>query len=160
MNLVFVCTGNICRSPMAEGMFKKLLEEKGESGIDCSSAGLATFDGRPASDNAQAVALEYGVDISEHKSRMLTRSIAVDHAAVGVRAMSICPGTTMTPLVRAAIDSADDPAEHERMLASSRPLNRLGRVEEIAATVEFVLRDEVGYMTGSELVIDGGYTAR
>ena len=76
MNLVFVCTGNICRSPMAEGMFKKLLEEKGESGIDCSSAGLATFDGRPASDNAQAVALEYGVDISEHKSRMLTRSIA------------------------------------------------------------------------------------
>mgnify|MGYP003190786647 CR=1 FL=1 len=45
MNLVFVCTGNICRSPMAEGMFKKLLEEKGESGIDCSSAGLATFDG-------------------------------------------------------------------------------------------------------------------
>ena len=76
MNLVFVCTGNICRSPMAEGMFKKLLEEKGESGIDCSSAGLATFDGRPASDNAQAVALEYGVDISEHRSRMLTRSIA------------------------------------------------------------------------------------
>lgn len=46
MNLVFVCTGNICRSPMAEGMFKKLLEEKGESGIVCSSAGLATF-GRP-----------------------------------------------------------------------------------------------------------------
>ena len=69
MNLVFVCTGNICRSPMAEGMFKKLLEEKGESGIDCSSAGLATFDD-------QSVALEYGVDISEHLSRMLTRSIA------------------------------------------------------------------------------------
>ena len=58
------------------GIAEKLLEEKGESGIDCSSAGLATFDGRPASDNAQAVALEYGVDISEHKSRMLTRSIA------------------------------------------------------------------------------------
>lgn len=76
MNLVFVCTGNICRSPMAEGMFKKLLEEKGESGIVCSSAGLATFDARPASDNAQSVALEYGVDISEHLSRMLTRSIA------------------------------------------------------------------------------------
>lgn len=57
-------------------MFKKLLEEKGESGIDCSSAGLATFDDRPASDNAQSVALEYGVDISEHLSRMLTRSIA------------------------------------------------------------------------------------
>ena len=76
MNLVFVCTGNICRSPMAEGMFKKLLEEKGESGIDCSSAGLATFDDRPVSDNAQSVALEYGVDISEHLSRMLTRSIA------------------------------------------------------------------------------------
>ena len=107
-----------------------------------------------------AVPNQVAYNVSKAGLIMLTRSIAVDHAAVGVRAMSICPGTTMTPLVRAAIDSADDPAEHERMLASSRPLNRLGRVEEIAATVEFVLRDEVGYMTGSELVIDGGYTAR
>ena len=47
MNLVFVCTGNICRSPMAEGMFKKLLEEKRESGIDCSSADLRPLTDAP-----------------------------------------------------------------------------------------------------------------
>ena len=76
MYLVFVCTGNICRSPMAEGMFKKLLKEKGDSGIVCSSAGLSTVDGRHASENAQTVALEYGVDISAHRSHLLTRSIS------------------------------------------------------------------------------------
>lgn len=75
MNLLFVCTGNMCRSPMAEGMFKSLLEEKNESGIVCSSAGLMTVDGRQASENAITVAGEYGVDISSHRSRMLTRSI-------------------------------------------------------------------------------------
>lgn len=75
MNLLFVCTGNMCRSPMAEGMFKHLLEEKGETGIVCSSAGLMTVDDREASENAKTVAGEYGVDISAHRARMLTRSI-------------------------------------------------------------------------------------
>lgn len=75
MNLLFVCTGNMCRSPMAEGMFKNLLAEKGESGVICSSAGLMTVDGRQASENAISVAGEYGADISSHRSRMLTRSI-------------------------------------------------------------------------------------
>ena len=71
MNIVFVCTGNICRSPMAEGLFKKLLEECGREDITCSSAGLASI-------NAKIAAQELGVDISEHRSRLLTRAIARD----------------------------------------------------------------------------------
>lgn len=89
---------------------------------------------------------------------MLTRSITADYASRGIRAVSICPGTTRTPLVDEAIASAADPKAHERMLASSRPANRLGRPEEIAAAVVFAASDAASYLNGTELVIDGGYT--
>jgi NAD(P)-dependent dehydrogenase (short-subunit alcohol dehydrogenase family) len=90
---------------------------------------------------------------------MLTRSIAVDHAADGIRAVTVCPGTTRTPLVDAAIAAAADPAAHERMLEESRPAGRLGEPDEIAAAIVFAASPRAGFMTGSEVVIDGGYTA-
>jgi NAD(P)-dependent dehydrogenase (short-subunit alcohol dehydrogenase family) len=90
---------------------------------------------------------------------MLTRSIAVDYAADGVRAVTVCPGTTRTPLVDAAIAAAADPAAHERALAERRPAGRLGDPEEIAAAIVFAASARTGFMTGSEVVIDGGYTA-
>jgi NAD(P)-dependent dehydrogenase (short-subunit alcohol dehydrogenase family) len=61
--------------------------------------------------------------------------------------------------VEDAIASASDPEAHERRLASARPARRLGKPEEIAAAIVFAASDEVAYMTGSHLVIDGGYTA-
>jgi NAD(P)-dependent dehydrogenase (short-subunit alcohol dehydrogenase family) len=90
---------------------------------------------------------------------MLTRCIAVDHAADGVRAVSVCPGTTRTPLVDAAIERAADPAAHERRLAESRPAKRLGTPGEIAAAIVFAASEEASFMTGTEIVVDGGYTA-
>jgi NAD(P)-dependent dehydrogenase (short-subunit alcohol dehydrogenase family) len=90
---------------------------------------------------------------------MLTRCIAVDHAADGVRAVSVCPGTTRTPLVDAAIERAADPAAHERRLAHSRPAKRLGTPGEIAAAIVFAASEEASFMTGTEIVVDGGYTA-
>jgi NAD(P)-dependent dehydrogenase (short-subunit alcohol dehydrogenase family) len=90
---------------------------------------------------------------------MLTRCIAVDHAADGVRAVSICPGTTRTPLVDAAIERAADPAAHEQRLAESRPAKRLGTPGEIAAAIVFAASEEASFMTGTEIVVDGGYTA-
>lgn len=112
-----------------------------------SEAGLSAVPGQVA------------YNVSKAGLVMLTRSIAADHAAEGVRAVSVCPGTTATPLVSAAIAAAADPAAHERRLASSRPANRLGRPEEIAEAIAFALDPAVGFMTGSELVIDGGYTS-
>jgi NAD(P)-dependent dehydrogenase (short-subunit alcohol dehydrogenase family) len=112
-----------------------------------SEAGIAAVPGQVAYNVAKA-----GLN-------MLTRSIAVDHAEQGVRAVSVCPGTTRTPLVEAAIAAAPDPEAHERSLADNRPAKRLGRVEEIAAAICFAASPEAGFMTGSELVIDGGYTA-
>jgi NAD(P)-dependent dehydrogenase (short-subunit alcohol dehydrogenase family) len=90
---------------------------------------------------------------------MLTRCIAVDHAADGVRAISVCPGTTRTPLVDAAIERAADPAAHERTLAETRPAKRLGTPGEIAAAIVFAASEEASFMTGTEIVVDGGYTA-
>jgi NAD(P)-dependent dehydrogenase (short-subunit alcohol dehydrogenase family) len=106
-----------------------------------------------------AVPGQIAYNVSKAALLMLTQSIAVDHAEDGIRAVSICPGTTRTALVEAAIESAPDPAAHERWLASARPAKRLGNPEEIAAAIVFVASDEVSYMTGSHLVIDGGYTA-
>lgn len=106
-----------------------------------------------------AVPRQVAYNLSKAALIMLTKSIAADHAGDGIRAVSICPGTTRTPLVEQAIASAPDPEAHARTLASSRPAGRLGTPEEIAAVIAFVADDAAPYMTGSEVVIDGGYTA-
>ena len=69
MNILFVCTGNTCRSPMAEGLFKKIAEENSEFELNIYSGGLNASDGLHANENAVTVLLEYGVDISEHRSK-------------------------------------------------------------------------------------------
>jgi protein-tyrosine-phosphatase len=68
--LIFVCTGNTCRSPMAEGLLKKLLGS--ESGWKIASAGVCAGNGFPASPNAVRALQEQGIDISSHSSRHLT----------------------------------------------------------------------------------------
>jgi NAD(P)-dependent dehydrogenase (short-subunit alcohol dehydrogenase family) len=112
-----------------------------------SEAGIAAVPGQVAYNVSKAALL------------MLTQSIAVDHAGDGIRAVSVCPGTTRTALVEEAIAAAPDPEAHEQWLASARPAKRLGDPDEIAAAIVFAASDKVSYMTGSHLVIDGGYTA-
>ena len=90
----------------------------------------------------------------------LTRSCAVDLAADGVRVNSVCPGTTWTPLVEAAVARAQDPDAARRRLETVRPMNRLGTPDEIAAAVLFLAGQEAGYATGACLSVDGGYTAQ
>lgn len=88
----------------------------------------------------------------------LTRSCAVDLAGHGIRVNCVCPGTTDTPLVQAAVSRAPDPAAARRALEQVRPLNRLGTPEEIASAILYLASDEVGYATGAVLSVDGGYT--
>ncbi|MCU0858603.1 MAG: low molecular weight protein arginine phosphatase [Pontiellaceae bacterium] len=68
--LIFVCTGNTCRSPMAEGLLKHLLGP--ECGWEISSAGVCAADGWPPSGYAVEVLREKGIDISKQRSRTLT----------------------------------------------------------------------------------------
>lgn len=106
-----------------------------------------------------AVPNQVAYNVSKAGLIMLTKSIAVDHAGDNIRAISVCPGTTRTPLVEAAIASAKDPEKHLEWLSSSRPAKRLGTEEEMARTIVFAASEQVSYMTGSEIVVDGGYTA-
>jgi NAD(P)-dependent dehydrogenase (short-subunit alcohol dehydrogenase family) len=112
-----------------------------------SEAGIAAIRDQPA------------YNLSKAALSMLTRSLAVDHAADGIRAVCVCPGTTRTPLVEEAIRSAPDPAAHERRLAATRPAGRLGTPAEIAAAIVYAASDQASFMTGSDLIIDGGLTA-
>jgi NAD(P)-dependent dehydrogenase (short-subunit alcohol dehydrogenase family) len=90
----------------------------------------------------------------------LTKSMAVDFGRQGVRVNAVCPGTTETPMVKNALKKSKDPEKERRKLEEYRPLNRLGRPEEIAAAILAMASDHLGYATGSVLSIDGGYTAQ
>ena len=73
MNVLFVCTGNTCRSPLAEAMLRQALAARNLDGVTVSSAGTGAWDGSPASEGAYLVALEHGLDLSAHRARLLTR---------------------------------------------------------------------------------------
>ena len=75
--VLFVCTGNTCRSPMAEGMLNKIAADRGLN-LKAHSAGLLAVDGARASENAVIAAREFGVDIKEHTARRLRREIVYD----------------------------------------------------------------------------------
>lgn len=78
MKILLVCTGNVCRSPLAEGMLRAMLAEKGRGDIAVSSAGTSAATGDPASEGSYLVALEHGVDLSPHSARLLTRGLIDD----------------------------------------------------------------------------------
>ena len=72
--VIFVCTGNTCRSPMAQELFNKYCAE---NGIDASadSAGIAACEGMPASENTVAVMSELGIDMSAHSAKPISRAL-------------------------------------------------------------------------------------
>ena len=73
---MFVCLGNICRSPMAEGIARDMISKRyPDSGITVSSAGISTFNGAPASQHSIDVCAENGIDISSHRSQRLNPEI-------------------------------------------------------------------------------------
>jgi protein-tyrosine-phosphatase len=80
-HVLFVCTGNICRSPMAEVALRRELERRGAQGVSVSSAGTGAWDGASASEGAYLVALENDLDLSQHRARLISRDI-VEQAGV------------------------------------------------------------------------------
>ncbi len=75
MHLLFVCTGNTCRSPLAEAIATAMVRARGLHDIDVSSAGVGAWDGAAASDGSLLVALEQGLDLSTHRARIVTHEL-------------------------------------------------------------------------------------
>jgi meso-butanediol dehydrogenase / (S,S)-butanediol dehydrogenase / diacetyl reductase len=86
----------------------------------------------------------------------LTRSIAIDFIHEGIRANAICPGTVDTPSLRGRIAASGDPETARAAFIARQPMGRLGTAEEIAYLALYLASDESAYMTGSEVLIDGG----
>ncbi len=76
--LLLVCTGNICRSPLAEALMRQALTRRGVDGFHVRSAGTGAWEGAPASEGALLVGLEHGLDLSDHRARLLTRELVGD----------------------------------------------------------------------------------
>lgn len=108
-----------------------------------SVAGLVAFPGRCAYTASKGAAL------------MLTRSIAVDYAAAGIRANAVCPGMVYTPMTSWRLDQPELRAEVEARI----PAGRVATPDEIADAVALLASGRLGYLTGHPLVIDGGMSA-
>jgi NAD(P)-dependent dehydrogenase (short-subunit alcohol dehydrogenase family) len=87
-----------------------------------------------------------------------TKCLALDHALEGIRANCICPGRVETPFVKARLAEYPDPEKAYREMAATQAIGRMGKPEEIAAAALYLASDEAAFVTGTALVIEGGFT--
>jgi 2-keto-3-deoxy-L-fuconate dehydrogenase len=132
---------------MIRSYLPAMLQQRRGSIINLSSV-VSSVSGVP---NRCAYAASKGAVIG------LTKAIAADYVAHGIRCNAICPGTIDTPSLRDRIAALSDPAA-EAAFVARQPVGRLGRPEEVAELCVYLASDESALMIGSTLVIDGGMT--
>jgi len=86
----------------------------------------------------------------------LTKSIAADYVARGIRCNCICPGTVDTPSLHERINAFPDPVEARKMFVARQPMGRLATAEEIAPIAVYLASDESRFATGQPFIVDGG----
>jgi NAD(P)-dependent dehydrogenase (short-subunit alcohol dehydrogenase family) len=121
--------------------------KRGGGGAIVNISSISGFVGQPG--------VHMAYNASKGAVRIMTKTAAVQHAADGIRVNSVHPG--FMPPMRTSKGSAD-PAWRAKML-DAVPMKREGRVEEVAHAVLFLASDEASYITGTELVVDGGFLA-
>lgn len=88
----------------------------------------------------------------------ITKQLALDHSADGVRCNCICPGRVETPFVKARLQEYPDPEKAYQEMSATQLIGRMGKPEEIAAAAHYLASDEAALVTGSSLVADGGWS--
>lgn len=88
----------------------------------------------------------------------LTKALAADFVAHGIRANAICPGTIDTPSLAGRLAALPDPVAARAAFIANQPTGRMGRPEEVAALAVYLASDEASYTTGGAYVVDGGWT--
>ena len=86
----------------------------------------------------------------------LTKSIAADYVADGIRCNALCPGTVDTPSLQDRIDAYDDPVEARKMFIARQPMGRLATAEELVEMVVYLASDAADFVTGQVMIVDGG----
>lgn len=122
-----------------------LIEAKGSIVNVSSYVGLVALAGLPAYGAAKGALVQ------------LTRALAIDHAAQGVRANCVCPGTVRTPMTDKAW--ADYGEGAEEVWSVKHPLGRIAEAEEVAAAICFFASQDASFLTGVIMPVDGGITA-
>jgi NAD(P)-dependent dehydrogenase (short-subunit alcohol dehydrogenase family) len=127
---------------MARAAIRAMLGGRGGAIVNTASMfGLVGFPGHAAYSAAKGGIVN------------LTRTLALEYAARGIRVNAVCPGVIRTALVK------DNSADRMAMLESLHPMRRLGEAEEVARAICFLASDEASFVTGAMLAVDGGYTA-
>jgi NAD(P)-dependent dehydrogenase (short-subunit alcohol dehydrogenase family) len=97
--------------------------------------------------------------MTKHAVVGLTKALALDHSHTGVRFNAICPGRVETPFATSRLAEYPDPAQAYREMAATQLNGRMARPAEIAAAALYLAADESAMVTGSNLLVDGGWSA-
>ena len=88
----------------------------------------------------------------------LSQSMAAEYVSEGIRINCVSPGTVLSPSLQGRIDKTDDPAQAMQNFVARQPLGRLGTSDEVAKAIVFASAQGIGFMTGANIVVDGGMT--